>query len=493
MKACISSKEEYETHICYFCKTCHREQFEFPKRNMLSEEYNWINVAMRKGVCDQTCQYALSISKKVKRRTPFDAAYNRALNKLYHYSYNAEIIFNLAMALINEAIQKDVHQIKEAEYIEYTMKLAGFNYEDKCLECYALSILLLSKNDQEEIEFGKLETKEKITTTPIYLTENQYDLRYLGKNTLVLQPKSLTKINLRIAFEIPPETIVQIASQLLLASKEINVKGGVIDARYNENITIMLQNKTDKPFRIEHAEKIAQAIYLPLINILGLQSVKNREQLGKSERRTQGFGSIGRFTVPVNIALNVQNKSHQIFQLLQPITILFFGEYHEIYTCSKPTTTQQIFESNEQICLKHEISISNVYISKGIKKFRVIFYNPNNYSIVLLNKLKIEIIHSNIFQNKNPQIVSNFIEIIRHTLLSNSNITPTTENYYLLKEKLSQINMNSLESQQQRQLKQLIAEFADIFAKNNNDLGKTDIVQHQIYTEDALPKQQQAY
>ncbi|KAG9288841.1 hypothetical protein G9A89_002842 [Geosiphon pyriformis] len=101
--------------------------------------------------------------------------------------------------------------------------------------------------------------------------------------------------------------------------------------------------------------------------------------------------------------------------------------------------------------------------------------------------------NSNIFQDKNPQIVSNFIEIIRHTLFSNSSITPTTENYYLLEEKLFRINMGLLESQQQRQLKQLIAEFADIFAKNNNDFRKTDIVQHQIHTGDALPKQQQTF
>ncbi|KAG9286083.1 hypothetical protein G9A89_022760 [Geosiphon pyriformis] len=138
----------------------------------------------------------------------------------------------------------------------------------------------------------------------------------------------------------------------------------------------MLQNKTDKSFKIEHAEKIAQAIHLPLINIMGLQSVNNREQLGKSERGTQEIG----------------------------------------------------------------------------------------------------IIHSNIFQNENPQIVSNFIKIVKHTLLPNPNIILTTENYYFLEEKLSRINMGPLESQQQRQLKQLIAEFADIFAKNNNDLGKTYIV-----------------
>ncbi|KAG9305321.1 hypothetical protein G9A89_007816 [Geosiphon pyriformis] len=86
---------------------------------------------MREEVCDQICQYALSISEKVKRGTPFNAAYNNALNKLYYYSHDAEMIFDLAIALINGATQKDVCQIKKAEYIEYTMELAGFDYEDK--------------------------------------------------------------------------------------------------------------------------------------------------------------------------------------------------------------------------------------------------------------------------------------------------------------------------------------------------------------------------
>ncbi|KAG9288756.1 hypothetical protein G9A89_023053 [Geosiphon pyriformis] len=131
MRACISPEEKYETHTCYFCKACHRKRFEFPKRNMLSEEYNWIDVAMRGGVCNQTCQYVLSISKKVRRETPFDAAYNSALNKLYYYPYDAEMIFDLAMALINRATQKDVCQMKEAEYIEYIMELAGFDYENE--------------------------------------------------------------------------------------------------------------------------------------------------------------------------------------------------------------------------------------------------------------------------------------------------------------------------------------------------------------------------
>ncbi|KAG9304249.1 hypothetical protein G9A89_019811 [Geosiphon pyriformis] len=351
--AYISPEEEYETCTCYFCKTCYKERFGSPKRSgkwdktscltcgeMLSEECNWIDVAIRGEVCNQTCQYALLISEKVRRGTPFDAAYNSALNKLYHYSHDAEIIFDLAITLINEATQKDVYQMKKPEYIEYTMELAGFDYKDEvetyyqiashtyltkeaqiqrlkqiniqlceecvmpcddqwCLECYALSISLPDENDENEIEFGVSELVEKLPTTPIYLLEKQpplqlkyfdnhgqgikpkkaheidagYDLRYLGKDTLVLQSKFLTKINLKIALEIPPRAMVQIASRSSLASKEINIRGGVIDAGYTRDITIMLQNETDKPFKIEHAEKIAQAIYLSLINISGLQSV----------------------------------------------------------------------------------------------------------------------------------------------------------------------------------------------------------------------------
>ncbi|KAG9307768.1 hypothetical protein G9A89_023333 [Geosiphon pyriformis] len=238
MGACILPKEEYENHTCYYY--------------MLPEECNWINVAIRGGVCDQTCQYALSISEKIKRRTPFDAAYNSVLNKLYHYPHDAEMIFDLAMTLVNRATKEDVCQIKEAEYIEYTIELAGFDYENEqmnirlceecimscdeqwCPECYAFSIPLPIKDDQHEIEFGIQD--EKVPITLIYLTENQpviifkyfnnkrqeikpekaheidagYDLRYPEKNTLILQPKSFTKINLKIVLEIPPGTMVQI-------------------------------------------------------------------------------------------------------------------------------------------------------------------------------------------------------------------------------------------------------------------------------------------
>ncbi|KAG9297915.1 hypothetical protein G9A89_002623 [Geosiphon pyriformis] len=164
-------------------------------------------------------------------------------------------------------------------------------------EYYVLSILLFSKNDQEEIEFGKLKTKKEITITPIYLTKNQsaIQLKYFDNNRQGIKPEKAHEIDAEYDLRYPDKNTLR-----------------RIDTGYIGDIIIMLQNETDKALIIKHAEKIAQAIYLLLINISGLQSVNNREQLGKSKRRTQGFGSTRRFTVLVNIALNAQNESHQI-------------------------------------------------------------------------------------------------------------------------------------------------------------------------------------
>ncbi|KAG9297342.1 hypothetical protein G9A89_004004 [Geosiphon pyriformis] len=120
MGACITPKEEYKTYV-------------------LPEKYNWIDVIMKGGVCDQTCQYALLISEKVRKGTLFDAVYNSVLNKLYHYLHNAEMIFDLTMTLINGATQEDVHQMKKAEYIEYTIELARFDYKDEVETYYQIA------------------------------------------------------------------------------------------------------------------------------------------------------------------------------------------------------------------------------------------------------------------------------------------------------------------------------------------------------------------
>ncbi|KAG9292790.1 hypothetical protein G9A89_006351 [Geosiphon pyriformis] len=142
------------------------------------------------------------------------------------------------MALINRATKEDVRQMKEAEYIEYTMELARFDYKNEvkvyyqiashtypiqeaqiqqleqmnirlcekcimscneqwCPECYALSILLPSESDENEIEFGKPEATKEIETTPTYLIKNQpaLQLKYFNNNRQEIKPEKTHEID----------------------------------------------------------------------------------------------------------------------------------------------------------------------------------------------------------------------------------------------------------------------------------------------------------
>ncbi|KAG9284478.1 hypothetical protein G9A89_014082 [Geosiphon pyriformis] len=174
------------------------------------------------------------------RETLFDAAYNSALNKLYHYSYDAKIIFDLTIALINRATQED-----------YTIELAEFDYKDKvktyhqitshtylikeaqiqqleqiniqlceecvmpcndqwCLKCYALSIPLPDKNNKNEIEFEVSELIKELPTTPIYLLKNQLPLKlkYFDNHGQGIRPEKAHEIDAEYDLKYPEKDIL---------------------------------------------------------------------------------------------------------------------------------------------------------------------------------------------------------------------------------------------------------------------------------------------
>ncbi|KAG9303138.1 hypothetical protein G9A89_005096 [Geosiphon pyriformis] len=94
-----------------------------------------------------------------------------------------------------------------------------------------------------------------------------FDLRYPGTEAIKLELHSHTCIDLKVALEILATTIVQLASRSSLAKRGINIRGGIIDVRYVENIITMLQNNSEKAYIIEPNKKIAQAIFLPLVRV----------------------------------------------------------------------------------------------------------------------------------------------------------------------------------------------------------------------------------
>lgn len=75
-----------------------------------------------------------------------------------------------------------------------------------------------------------------------------------------------------------------------MASKGLAVTGGVIDAGYRGELQILITNLTDKAFKINAGDKIAQMIPIPVLT----GTVTVVESLGDSHRAEKGFGSSGK-------------------------------------------------------------------------------------------------------------------------------------------------------------------------------------------------------
>jgi dUTP pyrophosphatase len=75
----------------------------------------------------------------------------------------------------------------------------------------------------------------------------------------------------------------------LSVKQGIDVLAGVIDAGYRGEIMVCLYNTSDEDVEIKRGDRIAQIIFqeVPII------SLQLREQLGSSQRGSNGFGSTG--------------------------------------------------------------------------------------------------------------------------------------------------------------------------------------------------------
>ncbi|KAG9291829.1 hypothetical protein G9A89_012114 [Geosiphon pyriformis] len=191
---------------------------------------------------------------------------------------------------------------------------------------YEQYIALPDLSKEQELKWYS-DNNEDIMPEHVYNTNAKFDLRYPGKNVIKLEPHLCTCIDLKVVLEISATTMVQLASRSSLVKKRINIRGGIIDAGYVENIIAMLQNNSEKAYIIEPNEKIAQAIFLPLVKIAQLVSVRNRKELRITARGIQEFGSTSKIDVPVNMAEEKIVNQREIISTGQAISIPPYGQY----------------------------------------------------------------------------------------------------------------------------------------------------------------------
>jgi len=114
------------------------------------------------------------------------------------------------------------------------------------------------------------------------------DLYACGEH--VVMPHTTSMIPIGVAFEIDEGYVGLIWDKSSIGSKSIKALGGVIDAGYRGEISIMVHNLSDVACIFEHGHKVAQM----LIQKVELCAVEEVEELSETTRGAGGFGSTGK-------------------------------------------------------------------------------------------------------------------------------------------------------------------------------------------------------
>lgn len=147
-----------------------------------------------------------------------------------------------------------------------------------------------------QVKIKKLSSKiGQEISPPYYATSGSagIDLAACIDQPLTLEPGEIKKIPTGIALQIPsPAYGGFVFPRSGLSSKHgLNLANcvGVIDSDYTGEILCPLQNNGSAPYTIQPGERIAQLVFLPVVQ----PELVWVDELSMTERGTGGFGSTG--------------------------------------------------------------------------------------------------------------------------------------------------------------------------------------------------------
>ncbi|WP_200813104.1 dUTP diphosphatase [Helcococcus massiliensis] len=130
---------------------------------------------------------------------------------------------------------------------------------------------------------------------PAYATEGSagFDLYCNNKEPIVVGPNEVAKVPTGIRVSIPkgyfgavyPRSSTGIKHRITLANTV-----GIIDSDYRGDIQIFFVNNSDKPYTIEHGERLAQMVIQPYVKV----DIELVDSLDETERGEGGIGSTGK-------------------------------------------------------------------------------------------------------------------------------------------------------------------------------------------------------
>jgi dUTP pyrophosphatase len=114
------------------------------------------------------------------------------------------------------------------------------------------------------------------------------DLYACGEH--IVAPHATVMIPVGVAMEIEEGYVGLIWDKSSIGSKSLKTLGGVIDAGYRGEVSVMVHNLGKETYTFLHGHKVGQMI----IQKVEFPEIVETEELSESKRGTGGFGSTGK-------------------------------------------------------------------------------------------------------------------------------------------------------------------------------------------------------
>ncbi len=138
-----------------------------------------------------------------------------------------------------------------------------------------------------QLKIKKIRNDARIPTRA-YREDAGIDLYACGEHTVT--PGATVMIPIGVAVEIEFGCVGLIWDKSSIGSKSLKTLGGVIDAGYRGEVSVMVHNLSDTSYTFAHGHKVAQLI----IQKVEFPEIVEVDELSDSRRGQGGFGSTGK-------------------------------------------------------------------------------------------------------------------------------------------------------------------------------------------------------
>ena len=192
--------------------------------------------------------------------------------------------------------------------LENIKSLAGENYEEGKEEALYRHLGLdedtVNKLEQHSLDMAKEEIKVKVRyvnksdnedLSYKFVDDSGFDLRANLSSSLLIKPREIMLIPTGLYFELPESMEIPVRPRSGLAAKNgITVLNtpGTVDRGYSGEIKVILINLGKDTFKVNHGDRIAQAVISPVISGRWAKLIKVAS-LDNTDRGDGGFGSTG--------------------------------------------------------------------------------------------------------------------------------------------------------------------------------------------------------